>query len=217
MKEAKTGLGNALFSKVRLRVLGLLFGQPDRSFQSSELIKLAHSGTGAIQRELERLTNAGIISVIISTNRKLYQVNRASPIYDELRGIIIKTVGLLEPIRHALEQYRSKIEIAFVFGSIARGADTVNSDIDLMILGEGLAYSEVYATLQRAEKDLLRPVNPTIMTVADWRQKIERKNSFLRNIFKQPKLFVFGSENELERIGQSGADRAVEGRARRPR
>jgi predicted nucleotidyltransferase len=195
------GLGSALFSQVQLRVLGLLFGQPDRTFHVSELIRLIDSGTGAVQRELEKLTGAGIVTVTISANRKLYQVNRQSPIFDELHGIILKTVGLLEPIRQALNPYRPTIDVAFVYGSVARGQDTVKSDIDLMVIGKNLAYGELYAALQQAEKALLRSVNPTIMTPIEWKQKLTDQRSFVRNIVQQPKLFVLGTEDELKGIG----------------
>jgi predicted nucleotidyltransferase len=199
----ETGLGQALFSRVQLRVLGLLFGQPDRSFRSSELIILAKSGTGAVHRELEKLTGASIVSITMFANRKLYRANRQSPIYDELHGIILKTVGLLEPIREALKRFRTKIEVAFVYGSIARGNDTAQSDVDLMIIGENLAYSDVYTALQNAEKGLLRTVNPTLMNSDDWRQKVADQSSFIRKVLTDPKLFVFGSENDLEGIGKS--------------
>jgi predicted nucleotidyltransferase len=206
---SETGLGGALFSRVQQRVLALLFGQPGRSFQASEVIKLAHSGSGAVQRELERLTKAGLVSVTTSSNRKLYQADQTSPIYDELRSIIVKTAGVLEPIRQALQPYRSKIDVSFVYGSIARGDDKAGSDVDLMIIGKDLAYSELYAALQSAEKQLLRSVSPTVMTADEWRQKDQKQNSFLRNVIQQPKLFVFGSENDLQGIGQLSNNRAA--------
>jgi predicted nucleotidyltransferase len=197
------GLASALFSQVQLRVLSLLIGQPDRNFHASELIRLAGSGSGAVQRELQKLATAGILNVTQSGNRKLYQANRQSPIFDELHSLIVKTVGLLEPIRRALKPKISEIDVAFVYGSTAKGEDTAKSDIDLMIIGHNPTYSEVYAALQKAEKTLLRPVNPTLMTPGEWKQKVADQNTFVRNVLQQPKLFVFGSENDLTGIGQS--------------
>ena len=198
---ATAGLASALFSRVQLRLLSLFFRQPDRAFNGSELIRLAGSGTGAVQRELEKLTSAGILSVTLSGNRKFYRANRQSPVFNELHGLILKTVGLVEPLRQALEAFRSNIEVAFVYGSVARGQDTAESDIDLMIIGNELAYGETYAALQNAEKALLRPVNPSLMTPAEWKRRFADKNGFVRKVFQQPKLFVFGAENELTATG----------------
>jgi predicted nucleotidyltransferase len=201
MMHSSNGLAAALFSKVQLRVLGLLFGQPERRFYSAEIIRLAGVGTGAVQRELQKLSRAGIISVEIAGNRKLYRANAASPIFQELQRLILKTVGLIEPLAGALRKFRNSIKIAFVYGSVAKGADTAKSDVDLMIVGNDLGYSEIFSALQKAEKVLSRPVNPTLMTAAEWSKRHADKNSFASKIAQQPKLFVFGSENELARIG----------------
>src|SRR5688572_5556598 len=134
------GLASALFSSVQLRVLSLLFARPDKEFQLTELIKLARSGRGAVQRELEKLSKAGIVEVSSRENRKTYRANRLSPIFDELHGLIIKTVGLLEPIRNALRKFCSDVTVAFVYGSVAKGTDTARSDIDLTIIGTDLDY-----------------------------------------------------------------------------
>ena len=198
------GLASALFSSVQLRVLSLLFARPDKEFQLTELIKLARSGRGAVQRELEKLSKAGIVEVSSRENRKTYRANRLSPIFDELHGLIIKTVGLLEPIRNALRKFRSDVTVAFVYGSVAKGTDTARSDIDLTIIGTDLDYPSIYAALQKVETILHRPVNPNLITVDEWKRRINEDNSFVTAILRQPKLFVVGSERELEGIGQSG-------------
>lgn len=200
--KPKTGLAGALFSRVQLRVLSLLLGQPERQFHASEIIRLAGSGSGAVQRELARLAAAGILNVTTSGNRKLYQANRQSPIFAELRSLIAKTAGLIEPLQAALKPFAKQIEAAFVYGSVAKGADTAKSDIDLMIVGDELSYGPVFAALQKAEKALLRPVNPNLLSVSEWKRKRAEKGSFVRKVFEQPKLFVFGSEHALEGIGQ---------------
>lgn len=196
-----TGLAGSLFSQVQLRVLHLLLGHPERSFHAAEIIRLVNSGSGAVQRELERLTAAGILLTTSSGNRKLYQANRQSPIFPELHGIIVKTVGLLEPLREALRPCILTIDFAFVYGSIAKGTDTANSDIDLMVLGDDLSYAAIYAALERAEKNLMRTINPTAMTVGEWKRKRKAKNSFVLNVLKQPRIFVFGTDDELEGTG----------------
>jgi predicted nucleotidyltransferase len=217
MSSTTPGLASALFSRVRLRVLSLLMGKPDQGFHASEIIRLAGSGSGAVQRELVKLAGAGILSLSVSTNRKVYQANRQSPIFEELHGLIMKTVGLVEPLRKALQPYRSKIEVAFVYGSVAKGTDTARSDIDLMIIGTDLAYGELYAALQKVERTLLRTVNPSLMTSNEWQQKLAKKAPFVNNVVRQPKLFVWGTEDELKGIGSSGRGGNTEGRDREPK
>jgi predicted nucleotidyltransferase len=200
-QRSATGLAGALFSKVQLSVLGLLIGQPDRSFRISEIIRLVGSGSGAVQRELETLTAAEILTVNSSGNQKLYRANRQSPIFEELYGLVLKTVGLLEPLRKALKPYQSKIDFAFVYGSIAKGTDIAKSDIDLMIIGDKIAYGDIFIALQNAEKILQRPINPNLMTPDEWRQRRSNKSAFVAKILEQPKMFVLGTENELQGIG----------------
>jgi predicted nucleotidyltransferase len=195
------GLASALFSRAQLRVLSLLICQPDQKFHTSEIIRIAGCGSGAVQRQLRKLTDAGILTATASGNRKVYQANRTSPIFADLHGLIVKTVGLLEPLRRALKPYSADIDAAFVYGSVAKGRDTADSDIDLMIIGQELTYSEVYAALQKAEKVLRRAVNPNLMTSTDWKRKVVETSPFVSKILQQPKLFVFGTENELERVG----------------
>jgi predicted nucleotidyltransferase len=190
-------LSSALFSKVQQRVLALIFGQPERSFYMSEIIRNAHSGTGAVERELSRLQRSGLVSVERIGNQKHYQANRLSPIFGELQSLVIKTVAVAEPIRKSLEPYVGKIKAAFVYGSVARGTDTTRSDIDLMVIGDKLNYSELYAALQDVESVLGRKVSPTFLSPRDWRRKAFDKSSFISRVNALPKIFVFGSDQEL--------------------
>ena len=193
------GLARALFSNVQQRVLALIFGQPNRTFYASELIRLAGSGSGAVQRELARLEKSGLVSSTRFGNQKHYAANRDSPIFAEVRSIVLKTVGLVEPIREALEPFGNKIKAAFVFGSVARGEDTAKSDIDLMIIGHELDYAEVFKSLERSETLLSRSINPIIMTPQQWNQRRLRDSNFVSKLSKLPKYYVIGSEEELRR------------------
>jgi predicted nucleotidyltransferase len=199
-KPRLSNLSGALFSRVQARVLSILFGDPDREFPITEIISRADSGRGAVQRELEKLTDAGIVGFTALGSRKLYHANRESPIFNELYQLILKTVGIADPIRDALAAFRQSIKVAFVYGSVAKGSDTAKSDIDLMIIGDGLAYSEVFSTLQSSEKILARPINPNLMTVEDWKRRIGDKSSFITKLMSQPKLFIFGTEDELRTL-----------------
>jgi predicted nucleotidyltransferase len=195
--QAQPSLANALFSGVQQRLLALLFGQPEHSFYMSQIVRQLHSGTGAVERELGRLERSGLISVERIGNQKHYRANRASPIFSELHAIIQKTVGLKEPLQHALQKYASQIKVAFVYGSVARQADTATSDIDLMVIGNGLIYSDLYAGLQEAEKILGRPVNPNILDFDEWKKKRADAGSFIQKVISQPKIFILGSEADL--------------------
>jgi predicted nucleotidyltransferase len=201
MTATVTGLGRALFSRVRLRVLGLLIGQPSRSYQLIEVISLVGSGRGAVQRELKRLANAGIIKISVTAGRKMYQANMQSPIFTDLHGLIVKTAGLVEPLQIALKTLSKRIDVAFIYGSIARESDTAKSDVDVMIIGSDIAYGDVYRGIQKAERSLQREINPTVMSVEEWKSKLSERNPFISKIAQQPKIFVIGTEDALKRIG----------------
>jgi predicted nucleotidyltransferase len=195
--KPRTGLADALFSSTQQRVLGMLFGQPDRSFFATELINMLGVGSGAVQRELARLAQSGLVTVRKVGTQKHYQANQDSPIFNELAGLITKTVGLAEPLREALAPFAGRIKVAFVYGSVAQGSDTAKSDIDLMLICDGLSYAEVFEALQTAEGRLGRPVNPTLYTPAEWAEKRKAGNGFAAKVADRPKLFLIGAEQDL--------------------
>lgn len=197
-ERASPGLAGALFSPVQQKVLGLLFGQPGRRFQSAELIRIADSGTGAVHRQLRRLEAAGWVTVSRIGNQKHYQANQACPAFDELRGLIAKTIGLVEPIRSALEPLSEDISVAFIYGSIAKGEERAESDIDLLILSPTLGLADLYEVLQGAESALGRTVNPNIMTLEEWKKRRQMVDSFAARIASQPHMFVLGGESDLD-------------------
>ena len=136
-------LADALFPKVRQRVLAVLFGTPDRSFYANEVIALAQSGTGAVQRELAGLSEAGLLTVSKQGNQKHYQANASAPVFAELRGLVLKTMGLADVLRTALAPLAAQIDAAFIYGSVARQQDTAQSDVDVMIVSSTLGYTSV--------------------------------------------------------------------------
>lgn len=149
----RTSLADALFTKTRQKVLSLLWGDPDRQFFTREVIDRAGSGSGAVQRELLRLTDAGLVTVTITGGRKHYQANRQAPVFEELRGLIVKTVALVDPLREALESIRKGIDLAVVFGSVARGEAHAASDVDLLVVSDALTLEKLFAKLARADRD----------------------------------------------------------------
>ena len=195
--KGTVSLPDALFSKVQQRVLALIFSHPERTFYTSEIMRNLASGVGAVDRELSKLVQSGLVTVERIGNQKHYRANQAAPIFDELRGIVEKTIGLAEPIRKSLEPYAQTIKSAFVYGSVAKGADTADSDIDLMVIGDDLNYSDLYAAAQNVEGRLRRKVNPLFLSPEDWQRKTSDKGSVFDKISHSPKIFVIGSEKDL--------------------
>lgn len=192
-----TGMADALFTGTQQRVLALLFGQPERSFYATELIGLAGAGSGAVQRELARLAHSGLVTVRALGNQKHYQANQDSPLFEELSSIVQKTVGLAEPLREALAPLAKRIHAAFVYGSVARRQDSAASDIDLMIISDKLVYADVFRILEPMNNLLGRTVNPTILTRKELARRIAADNAFVTRVLAQPKLWLFGGENDL--------------------
>ena len=196
-KRSRRSLADALFTKTQQRVFRVLFGQPERSFYTSELIRDAGTGSGAAQRELARLEESGLVVARRVGHQKHYQANVASPLFSELRDIVLKTVGLVQPLRDALEPVSPAIRAAFVYGSVAKATDRSGSDIDLMLVSDSLTYGEVFGALERVARTLGRQVNPTVYTAAEFSKRARDENAFLTKILEQPKLWVIGSEDDL--------------------
>jgi predicted nucleotidyltransferase len=193
----RKSLADALFTKTQQRLLGVLFGQPDRSFYASELIRDARTGSGAAQRELARLQQSELITTRRIGPQKHYQANAASPLFSELRGIVLKTVALAEPLRGALAPLSSEIRAAFVYGSVARESDRSHSDIDLMVISDTLTYADVFGALERATGTLGRQVNPTVYTQAEFSTRMKEENAFVTRVVEGPKIWVIGSAHDL--------------------
>ena len=190
-------LADALFPKVRQRILAVLFGAPDRSFYANEVIALAASGTGAVQRELASLSESGLLTVSKQGNQKHYQANANTPVFTELRALVLKTMGLADVLRNALSPLAAQIDFAFVYGSVARQQDTAQSDVDVMIVSASLAYGEVFGALEDAAMSLGRKVNPTLYTPSEWDKRVAQDSAFVTRVVQQPKIWLIGSEEQI--------------------
>ena len=196
-RSKKSGLASALFTGTQQRVLGLLFGHPERSFYASEVISRAGAGSGAVQRELARLEAAGLVTARRMGSQKHYQANTQSPLFEELRSIVRKTVGLVEPLRKALAPFASKIVSAFVYGSVAGRTDTAQSDVDLMIISDHITYADIFRALDTTSVSLGRKISPTVYSPKEFEKRIRDRNSFVTRVLKLPKLWLIGSEHDI--------------------
>jgi predicted nucleotidyltransferase len=193
-----SNLADALFPKVRQRVLAVLFGQPDRSFYANEVIALAQSGTGAVQRELADMAQVGLITVTKVGNQKHFQANTQSPVYTELRGLVLKTVGLADVLRSALSPLGNRIDTAFVYGSMANQQDTAQSDVDVMLISPTLSYADVFGALESASQQLKRNINPTLYTPDEFAQRLDQDQAFITRVMQQPKIWLIGKLEQTD-------------------
>lgn len=189
---ARSSLIDALFTKTQQRVLALLFGQPERSFFATELIELTRSGSGAVQRELQRLADSGLVVVTWLGNQKHFQANPAAPVFTELRAIVLKTLGLAEPLRAALAPFGERIHLAIVYGSIAKRADTASSDVDLLVVSDSLALEQMYAALASAERQIARTINVTLYTTEEFRRRRQEGHPFLSKVLSGEHWVLMG-------------------------
>lgn len=206
-KTEHLSLGDVLFSKTQQQVMRLLFGQPDRSFYSKEIVDLAGVGTGTVHRELEKLLAVGLVTTRRIGNQKHFQANRQSPIFAELQGIVRKTFGLADLLRKSLAELEDKVAVAFIYGSVAKGSDSATSDIDVLIVSDHLTYPDVLTKISELEHTLGRPVNPAIYSVEEFTEKIAADDSFISRIIAQPKIFLIGSDHDIPTIRQPGRHR----------
>ena len=183
-----------LFGEDLRRLLALLFMRPDESFHVREISRLTGVDAGNAHRALKRMERAGLVAGTRSGNQVRYQADRASPIFPELQGLVRKTVGLADVLRDALEPLSSRIALAFVFGSVARGEEGPRSDIDLIVVGEA-SFDEVVGVLYPLHDRLGREVNPVVMTAREFRRRV-KEESFVTRVMRGEKLLLLGSLDE---------------------
>ncbi len=193
---ASTGLAGALFTTTQQRLLTLLFGQPGRSFFASELIRLTGSGSGAVQRELKRFASSGLVSITPIGRQKHYQANPDCPVFEEVSGIVRKTLALTEPIWRALEVLLDRVELALVYGSVAEGTDTADSDVDLLVVADGVMLEELYEALSPVETGLARRISPTLYTSREFEERRAAGNPFLKNVLAGEHIILIRSEDD---------------------
>lgn len=190
-------MADALFTSVQQRVLAALFGHPERSYYAQELIAQLASGTGAVQRELARLEGAGLVTTRRVGRQKHYQANAASPVFEELRGLVLKTSGLADVLREALAPFDRQLDAAFVFGSVARREEGPQSDVDLLVVSDAVGYPELYTALAATEARLGRTVNPTVLGRVELARRLAEQQAFATRVMDGPKLWIVGGPDAL--------------------
>jgi len=191
------GLADALFTATQQRVLGLLFGHPERSFYVSEILARTGSGTGALHRELGRLSAAGLIAVRRIGNQRHYQANPESPLYHELVQIVRKTVGAADAVFAALQPIVGQVHLALLYGSAVKGADTAASDLDLLVVSDALTLEALYRALSQAESSLGRKIQPTLYTTAEYDRRRQTDDSFVNRVLAGDTLVLIGDPDAV--------------------
>lgn len=188
-----------IFSKLQQSILRLLYLNTASDYFTNEIIRLANCGTGAVQRELKKLTEAGLITQKKFGNQVRYQANQNLPYFEELKSIIIKTFGLADIIAEKI-CFNQEIKLAFIYGSFAKGTYGADSDVDLMLIGEDLTYAEFFQTLNDVEQMLGYKINPSFYSPTEWQRKYKAGNHFIRSICEQPKIFLIGTKDEFDTL-----------------
>jgi len=196
-----SGLASAIFTRTQQRVLGLFFGNPGRTFIKQELIDRTGSGSGAVQRELARLIESGLVTVTHIGSQKHYQANSGAAIFAELRSIVRKTVGVTDPLRTALRPLKRSIDLALVYGSVARGDERADSDIDLLVVARDLTLEKLFERLAPAEATLGRKIHPTLYTPQDFARRRRNGNAFVQKVLAGEHLLLIGNEDAAHEPG----------------
>ncbi|WP_228160653.1 nucleotidyltransferase domain-containing protein [Marinobacter bohaiensis] len=200
-RSSRTSLADALFSKTRQKMLRLFFASQGKGFSIAELIDQANAGSGAVQRELERLVDSGLVRARTLGRQKRYQANVNSPIYSELSSLVGKILGPEQHIADALQSIADQISLALIYGSVARKTDHADSDIDLMLVSDSLTLEDVFAAVEPVESALGRPINPTLYKHEEFDKRRTSNNPFLTKVLDGPYILLKGSIDEYRSTG----------------
>jgi predicted nucleotidyltransferase len=192
-------LSETLFGHTRGAVLAVLYGHVGEAFYLRQLARLTDISLGPVQREIRQLAEAGLVSRKTVGAQTLYSANQESPVFQEIKNLVSKTVGMHDVLAAALGPLQNKINLAFVYGSVARSRETERSDVDLMVVGN-VDFGDVVEKLAGAQKILNREINPTVYSVREFGKKV--RGNFLKTVLADKKLFIIGDEDDLRELGQ---------------
>ena len=194
-------LSGTLFGKARRAVLGLLYSHVDDAFYLRQIARAAGVGLGAVQRELKQLSDAGIIQRIVRGHQVYYQANPRCPVFEELKTLVIKTVGVGAVLQAALTPLADRIDVAFIYGSFARSEERRDSDVDILVVGK-VTFGEIVSSFKEAQKTIGREINPTVYPPAEFRSKLAAGHHFLNAVLRESVFFLIGDKRELARLAK---------------
>jgi predicted nucleotidyltransferase len=192
-------LAGILSSRVRAEIFRLLFGLNEKELHMREMERQAALSLGTIRQDLQKLVKLDLVKARRDGNRLYYRANTDHPLFPEIRNLVLKTAGLVEVIKSALD--REGIEVAFIFGSLARSKERAESDVDLMVIGT-IGLRSLSSRLAGVSEQIGREINPHALSIEEFRRRKQNGNHFLSNVIESPKLFIIGSENDLETMGR---------------
>jgi len=191
-------------SQARVSIMNLFLLNPGDRYYLRQVASLTGQPVRAAERELPKLEAIGLLTHVVEGNRKYYQVNRDCPIFPELKSIFLKTVGLGDVLREYVLEAGESVQVAFIYGSYAKGDESTTSDIDLFVIGS-ISPRELSGVLAKAESQLRREVNAVVMGGGEFRDKVTSKHHFVTSLLHEPKIFLVGNEDELDRFAETGA------------
>jgi len=194
-------LSKTLFSKTRRAVLSLLYSHVDDTYYLRQIVRAAGVGLGTVQRELKQLSDAGIIRRIVRGRQVYYQANPQCPVFAELKNLVVKTVGVGAAIQAALTPLGDRIDVAFIYGSIARSEEHRDSDVDVLVVGK-VTFGEIVSSLSEVQKTIGREINPTVYPPAEFQSKLAAGHHFLNSVLRGPIFFLIGDKHELARLAK---------------
>ena len=193
--------GTVLFGGTRQAILAMMFLRPGESFYLREIVRRTGRGTGSVQRELRLLTDCGILR---RDRSRFYQANPNSPIYEPLKQIVVRTIGLGDRLRNVLNRVAGHVVVAFIFGSFSRGEQHEPSDVDVLVItrDQQLTVEQVNSLLRPEQEQIGREINPYVLTADEWRKKLRMGNPFVRRVLEGEKVFLMGDGDELKRLAE---------------
>jgi len=190
-------LSTLITSKVRVTLLTLFLTHPEERFYQKQLITQLGLSSSLVQKELARLEKVGFLTSSREANTRYFQVNKAFPIYSELKSIVFKTAGLADFLKNSLDDI-GEVEVALIYGSVAKNVEDMRSDVDLLVIGD-VDMDELHEAVESAEASIGREVNPTVYTRKEWDKRVKIEQAFVTDILSGPKIFLIGDQDELRR------------------
>lgn len=193
------GIRSLFAGRAIAALLKVFFLHPTQDFYQRELVDLTSERLFLVQRGLARLIQAGLVHQVSRGNRVYYRANQSHPAFEDLKAVILKTVGLGDTVRAQLDRLGDRVKIAFLYGSVVRGEETASSDIDIMLIGD-LSGREVASVFAPLKKMLHREINPSVYRLAEVRRKLKDGHPFLTTVLNEPKVFLLGDERGLKAV-----------------